>query len=99
MGFSMCCPVALSSSILGTAFCRRPRLHMWNKCSHASAGDSDHAMYEWRKAFHIIAVVAWMAGMLYLPRLFVYHCEADPGSPPSETFKVMVTPVVGVHID
>ena len=37
-------------------------------------------MYEWLKAFHIIAVIAWMAGMLYLPRLFVYHCEAEPGS-------------------
>jgi putative membrane protein len=41
------------------------------------------------KALHIIAVIAWMAGMLYLPRLFVYHCEADPGSRQSETFKVM----------
>ena len=46
-------------------------------------------MYEWLKAFHIIAVIAWMAGMLYLPRLFVYHCAADPGSTQSETFKVM----------
>ena len=46
-------------------------------------------MYEWLKAFHVIAVVAWMAGLLYLPRLFVYHCEADPGSQQSETFKVM----------
>jgi putative membrane protein len=46
-------------------------------------------MYEWLKAFHVIAVIAWMAGMLYLPRLFVYHCEAAPGSPQSETFKVM----------
>jgi protoporphyrinogen IX oxidase len=46
-------------------------------------------MYEWLKAFHIIAVIAWMAGMLYLPRLFVYHCEAQPGSKQSETFKVM----------
>jgi protoporphyrinogen IX oxidase len=46
-------------------------------------------MYEWIKAFHIIAVIAWMAGMLYLPRLFVYHCEADVGSIQSETFKVM----------
>ena len=46
-------------------------------------------MYAWVKAFHIIAVIAWMAGMLYLPRLFVYHCEADPGSRQSETFKVM----------
>ena len=46
-------------------------------------------MYEWLKAFHVIAVIAWMAGMLYLPRLFVYHCEAEPGSKQSETFKVM----------
>jgi protoporphyrinogen IX oxidase len=46
-------------------------------------------MYDWIKAFHVIAVIAWMAGMLYLPRLFVYHCEAPKGSPQSETFKVM----------
>ena len=46
-------------------------------------------MYQWLLAFHIIAVIAWMAGMLYLPRLFVYHCDADPGSRQSETFKVM----------
>jgi protoporphyrinogen IX oxidase len=46
-------------------------------------------MYEWLKAFHVIAVIAWMAGMLYLPRLFVYHSDAEPGSKQSETFKVM----------
>jgi putative membrane protein len=46
-------------------------------------------MYRWLLAFHIIAVIAWMAGMLYLPRLFVYHCAAEPGSRQSETFKVM----------
>jgi putative membrane protein len=46
-------------------------------------------MYEWIKAVHIIAVIAWMAGMLYLPRLFVYHCAAEKGSVQSETFKVM----------
>ena len=46
-------------------------------------------LYLWLKAFHIMAVIAWMAGMLYLPRLFVYHCEAEPGSKQSETFKVM----------
>jgi putative membrane protein len=46
-------------------------------------------MYQWLVALHIIAVIAWMAGMLYLPRLFVYHCAADPGSMQSETFKVM----------
>jgi putative membrane protein len=46
-------------------------------------------LYAWIKAFHIIAVIAWMAGMLYLPRLFVYHCNAEKGSVQSETFKVM----------
>ena len=46
-------------------------------------------MYAWLKAFHIIAVISWMAGMLYLPRLFVYHAGAKPGSEQSETFKVM----------
>ena len=46
-------------------------------------------MYEWIKALHVIAVISWMAGMLYLPRLFVYHCEAERGSKQSETFKVM----------
>ena len=46
-------------------------------------------MYDWIKAFHIIAVIAWMAGMLYLPRLFVYHCVAEKGSVQSETFKLM----------
>ncbi len=45
--------------------------------------------YLWAKAIHVIAVIAWMAGMLYLPRLFIYHCEAAPGSVQSETFKVM----------
>src|SRR5258708_29202070 len=45
--------------------------------------------YLWVKAFHIIAVIAWMAGMLYLPRLFVYHCETIAGSPQSERFKTM----------
>src|SRR3974377_1373261 len=46
-------------------------------------------MYEWVKALHIIAVIAWMAGMLYLPRLFVYHCGVAPASTESATFKVM----------
>jgi putative membrane protein len=45
--------------------------------------------YDWIKALHVIAVISWMAGMLYLPRLFVYHCEAEAGSKQSETFKVM----------
>jgi protoporphyrinogen IX oxidase len=46
-------------------------------------------IYDWIKAFHIIVVIAWMAGMLYLPRLFVYHCAVEKGSMQSETFKVM----------
>ena len=46
-------------------------------------------MYEWIKALHVIAVISWMAGMLYLPRLFVYHCSAPAGSAQSETFKTM----------
>lgn len=49
----------------------------------------DPTVYPWIKALHVIAVIAWMAGMLYLPRLFVYHCAAAPGSTESETFKVM----------
>ena len=45
--------------------------------------------YLWIKALHVIAVISWMAGLLYLPRLFVYHCEVEPGSATSEKFKVM----------
>ena len=45
--------------------------------------------YQWIKALHLISVIAWMAGLLYLPRLFVYHCDAERGSDKSETFKVM----------
>jgi putative membrane protein len=44
---------------------------------------------EWVKALHVISVIAWMAGMLYLPRLYVYHADAQKGSIQSETFKVM----------
>ena len=47
------------------------------------------AAYLWIKAIHVIAIISWMAGMLYLPRLFIYHCEAEKGSAQSETFKVM----------
>lgn len=46
-------------------------------------------IYPWLKALHVVAVMSWMAGLLYLPRLFVYHCAAAPGSEQSETFKVM----------
>jgi putative membrane protein len=47
------------------------------------------AAYLWVKALHVVSVVAWMAGLLYLPRLFVYHAEASPASDTAETFKVM----------
>ncbi|MBI3436587.1 MAG: protoporphyrinogen oxidase HemJ [Proteobacteria bacterium] len=56
-------------------------------------------MYEWIKALHVIAVIAWMAGMLYLPRLFVYHCAAPVGSPQSETFKLMERRLLKVIIN
>lgn len=46
-------------------------------------------LYLWIKAFHIIAVMSWMAALLYMPRLFIYHTDAAPGSVQSETFKMM----------
>jgi putative membrane protein len=55
--------------------------------------------YEWLKALHVIAVISWMAGMLYLPRLFVYHCEAEKGSKQSETFKLMEQRLLQVIIN
>ncbi|MBZ0209424.1 MAG: protoporphyrinogen oxidase HemJ [Hyphomicrobium sp.] len=55
--------------------------------------------YLWVKAAHIIALIAWMAGMLYLPRLFIYHCDAPPGSAQSETFKVMERRLLTVIIN
>ncbi|MGI4953239.1 MAG: protoporphyrinogen oxidase HemJ [Janthinobacterium lividum] len=45
--------------------------------------------YPWVKSFHVIAVIAWMAGLFYLPRLYVYHCSVARGSAESERFKVM----------
>jgi putative membrane protein len=53
----------------------------------------------WLKALHIVAVIAWMAGMLYLPRLFVYHCEAPVGSPQSEMLKVMERKLLRVIVN
>lgn len=47
------------------------------------------AAYAWVKSVHVIAIIAWMAGLLYLPRLFIYHCDAQLGSELSKTFKVM----------
>ena len=57
------------------------------------------ALYPWVKAMHVIAIIAWMAGMLYLPRLFVYHCDAEPGSRQSETFKMMERRLLTVIIN
>ena len=48
-----------------------------------------YAAYDWIKWLHVVSVIAWMAGLLYLPRLYVYHCDAPAGSHTSETFKVM----------
>ena len=59
------------------------------RAGHRPLVGSEFHMVLWIKALHVIAVIAWMAGMLYLPRLFVYHCEAEAGSKQSETFKVM----------
>tara|TARA_B100001971_G_C18214964_1_gene553210 strand:- start:269 stop:769 length:501 start_codon:yes stop_codon:yes gene_type:complete len=47
----------------------------------------DH--YDWIRSLHIISIISWMAGMLYLPRLFVYHVDAKKGSELSETLKIM----------
>ena len=57
------------------------------------------ALYLWTKALHVISVIAWMAGMFYLPRLFVYHCDAEPGSVQSETLKVMERRLLRVIIN
>jgi putative membrane protein len=57
------------------------------------------AAYLWLKAVHVVAVISWMAGMLYLPRLFIYHCGAAPGSETSETFKVMERRLLRVIIN
>lgn len=46
-------------------------------------------LYPWVKSLHLISVISWMAALLYLPRLFVYHAEADPGGEAVQTFKVM----------
>jgi putative membrane protein len=56
-------------------------------------------LYLWFKTIHVIAVIAWMAGMLYLPRLFVYHCGAEQGSQLSETLKVMEQRLLAVIIN
>src|SRR5262249_153928 len=66
-------------------FARAPAVHAQSKREVVVAG----SLYLWVKALHVIAVIAWMAGHLYLPRLFVYRAASPVGSPQSETFKVM----------
>ncbi len=56
-------------------------------------------LFLWIKALHVMAVIAWMAGMFYLPRLFVYHCDVAPGSETSELFKVMERRLLRVIIN
>ena len=56
-------------------------------------------MFLWIKALHVISVIAWMAGMFYLPRLFVYHAECGVGSPQAETFKVMERKLIRIIIN
>lgn len=51
--------------------------------------DVGTAAYAWIKALHVVAIITWMAGLFYLPRLYVYHAETPAGTPQSETFKVM----------
>src|SRR5579871_1620012 len=57
------------------------------RSARSKKGEFD--VYEWIKALHIIAVISWMAGMLYLPRLFFYHAQTVVGSSESERFKIM----------
>ena len=52
--------------------------------------------YLWVKSVHVIAIISWMAGLLYLPRLFIYHCDAPKGSQQSETFKVMESRLLNI---
>src|SRR5580658_1162051 len=59
------------------------------RCLYRMPTESMTMSYVWLKALHVISVIAWMAGMLYLPRLFVYHADAKPGSELSETLKIM----------
>ncbi len=75
--------------------CRSGRCASCRTCSRPGCGRRHDAHVPgavyllWTKSFHVISVIAWLAGLFYLPRLFVYHCEAVPGSLESERFKVM----------
>jgi putative membrane protein len=56
-------------------------------------------LYGWLKVLHIVAVISWMVGLFYLPRLFVYHADAAAGSEPSTTFVVMEQRLVKVEVE
>jgi putative membrane protein len=55
--------------------------------------------YNLLRGLHIVAVIAWMSGLLYLPRLYVYHTRAEPGSPMDETFKTMEIKLLRIIIN
>jgi len=83
--------VTVASGTNGKAVARRATLSLVIVAAltvllFAAAPDG---LYLWIKAFHVVAVISWMAGMLYLPRLFVYHSQVETGSAQSETFKMM----------
>src|SRR5262249_18048446 len=79
---------------------RHPAGHAGRSCrANAQARAGSVTMYQWLLAFHIIAVIAWMAGMLYLPRLFGYHFAAAAASTQSETLKVMQRRMLKVIIN
>jgi protoporphyrinogen IX oxidase len=74
------------------AYVRKRRRDTWTSLLRPYARPMEPALasvYLWLKAAHIIAVIAWMAGLFYLPRLFVYHATAEMGSPLSNVFKMM----------
>src|ERR1700688_2544274 len=81
------------------AFCPTSRSRMSSRCSSACAATDGATMYVWVKAFHIIVVIAWVARMLCLPRLFVYHAGSVVGSEQSETFQVMERRLLKVIIN
>lgn len=59
----------------------------------------EYNLYPWVKAFHLISMTAWMAGMFYLPRLFIYHHGAPAGSAMSEIFKLMEVRLLRIIIN
>ena len=69
-------PTGRISSTSGTASCPKRRSPMSSGWSRSSSGGAEMWWYDWIKALHVISVIAWMAGMMYLPRLFVYHADA-----------------------